>query len=208
MPPLVASGKGWFEESKKNYQGITTPLPSCPPPRPSVATVFMSLRCWGIYKFNKSLVLGLLFSLILANGVLLSFRPLKCPMGEELIKKVKEVDWNPNPEKSRSGSCLVLVYGQLEHIDGLLYLSTRGRIAEFDEGTGKGIAAGLGAAAGNVVGDLLLVFGLQVAAAESVPLVAVGVDEGDGLFVGTAWRWEASGVSGWLRQSRESLDGR
>jgi len=53
-------------------------------------------------------------------------------------------------------------------------------VAALDRGFGRG---GVGAAVGHGVGDLLPVGGLEVAAAEGVPLVAVGVDEGEG-FIG------------------------
>lgn len=50
-----------------------------------------------------------------------------------------------------------------------------------------------GAATVDIVGDFLPVGGAEVAAAEGVPLVAVGVDEGGGFLGRPARRREAAG---------------
>lgn len=55
----------------------------------------------------------------------------------------------------------------------------------------------VGAAAVNVVGDLLPVGGAEVASPESVPLVSVGVDEGGGLVGCPARRRKAAGGGWW-----------
>ena len=72
-------------------------------------------------------------------------------------------------------------------------------VAALDGGFGRG---GVGAAACDGVGDLLPVGGLEVAAAEGVPLVAVGVDEGEGFIGGPAGRREAAG-GGWSEDGDE-----
>jgi len=53
-------------------------------------------------------------------------------------------------------------------------------VAALDGGFGR---RGVGAAVCYGVGDLLPVGGLEVAAAEGIPLITVGVDEGEG-FIG------------------------
>lgn len=63
-------------------------------------------------------------------------------------------------------------------------------VATLDGGFGR---RSVGAALGDGVGDLLPVRGFKVAAAEGVPLVAVGVDEGEGLIGGPAGRRKAAG---------------
>lgn len=55
---------------------------------------------------------------------------------------------------------------------------------------------GGGTAPAHCVGDFLPVSGLEVPATEGVPLVAVSVDEGDGLVVGPTRRREAARVDG------------
>lgn len=54
----------------------------------------------------------------------------------------------------------------------------------------------VGAALGDGVSHLLPVGGFEIAAAEGVPLVAVGVDEGEGFVRGPAGRREAAGGGG------------
>lgn len=53
------------------------------------------------------------------------------------------------------------------------------------------------AASGDIVGHLLPVVGTEVAAAEGVPLIFVGFDEGDGLFRGPTGRRKAAGRRGY-----------
>ena len=66
---------------------------------------------------------------------------------------------------------------------------------------------GVGALRGDGVGHLLPVGSLQVGAAEGVPFVAVGVDEGGGFLRGPAGRRKAAGGGGGRRREREG-DGR
>lgn len=69
-------------------------------------------------------------------------------------------------------------------------------MAALDRGLG---GSGVRAEGGYGVSNLLPVVGSEVSAAEGVPFVAVGVDQGGRLLVGPARRREAPGLS--LRRS-------
>lgn len=70
----------------------------------------------------------------------------------------------------------------------------------FGGGRGK-----VSAAAGDGVGNILPVGGAEITFAESVPLIAVGVEQSERLFVGPARRGKAAGRGiGGRRRSREA----
>lgn len=49
--------------------------------------------------------------------------------------------------------------------------------------------------------------GLEVTTAERIPLVTVGVDQGDSLIVGPTGRWETARIGGGLRWHWKSWEG-
>lgn len=109
--------------------------------------------------------------------------------GGTFLHGVHELEVDPGGVESRNGEgARALDLGAVALAELLHFVTA------LDGGFGRG---GVGAAACDGVGDLLPVGGLEVAAAEGVPLVAVGVDEGEGFIGGPAGRGEAASGGGW-----------
>lgn len=60
-------------------------------------------------------------------------------------------------------------------------------MSALEGGFGRGEEVEVAASAGHGVGHFLPVWGPEVGPAEGVPLETIGVDEGQGLFVGPTW---------------------
>ncbi|KOM45026.1 hypothetical protein LR48_Vigan06g033200 [Vigna angularis] len=78
-------------------------------------------------------------------------------------------------------------------------------VAALDDDFGSG--GSVGALGSDDIGDLLLVGGFEVGAAEGVPLVVVGVHEGRGFLRGPAWQAKTVGGGGGRGGEKDDISG-